>query len=505
MSLLRRVFDSLGLGASPPPSSDVLIARVVSHPALAEPWPHRPELDAAAYLALSDAELEAFTRRGLAARSGLPAVDDLLVDLVALDDDPAAIPVLTRLWQKHPLNRVRAYAADALLTMGTKEAFAALRTMENDWDPLSLRICAESLLLDADAVEALRYRLRRVHAGDRSSLRLLCVVCDVARHARESRAEAIQRFVWTRPFMDFAASVLLEEDDRLVRSARAFLRHVVGEDVVAAVAALPRKPPVAPRRTWGDSYRAPAQRTLAEPWSAYAGAGPIDGPLREEAMRAATELMQRMARNADLLNQRLRAVDWPLPWYARQPAGTKASLLETFPGYRGEERAADYPDLLGHLVALSEAVEAPIPVALEAYWREVGGISWALEEDAPLPSWLDVTDAASFETLEVLSLPELWNWVVRWKDEADAYGIALVGPLELSLRYGMAIDATRASVRLPSYEADPLVHGPPGDPRFVSYLRHAFAWGGLPGLSTLPRTSKIDAIVKELTRDLEPF
>lgn len=511
MTFLRRLFGARPLDAlfgARAVDPAVLLERIASHPALAEPWPRRPELDSDAYLALTFAEHDALSKEALRARSGLPPIEDLVADLRALAPDPSCVALLAKIWQRHPLNALRAPAAAGLLALGTSsgEARRALMVMETDWDPLSVRVVADALIFDPAGLDALAYRIQRARRGDRAAMRLLRGVLRVASVPRDGMEAALSAVVHARPFLTLAAELLTL--DEVAEDARDFLRAAPRE-VVRELIVGKRATPQTPRSTWGAGYRTPTERHLvAEPWDTYAALGPIDGALREEALRAATDLMRRVARNADVVHQRLRSAGWPVPWFGRMPPDRKATYREAFADHVGPDREAAHPDLDAHLAALTEAIGGPVPVALEAFWREVGGISWVSAEEDVLPSWLTrVGLGAEMGGVELLSLPECFDGVADWQRDVATDGIELAGPLSLSLRFGTESTLAPAAIVLPSYEADPWVVGT--GMRLVPYLRHVFAWGGLVGLAHLDRSvsdhAEIAAVLRELTRDLEPF
>lgn len=210
-------------------------------------------------------------------------------------------------------------------------------------------------------------------------------------------------------------------------------------------------------------------------------------------MAVATQMMRVVARNTDLLQQRLRERGWPLfEPFARMPPGRLATDRNAF---TGERRVAAFPDLDGHLRAL-EKVVGLVPASLEAFWREVGGFIFDDDIDGPRPRWMREVREDHERALNVPSLPELW-----WTHGAKAR-TPLV--LELDVFPWPGEDAP-ASIVLPDHALDPVVRNVPGAPRFVPYLRNAFRWGGLPGLAYVERSAELDRVIAELTEGLEPF
>lgn len=164
--------------------------------------------------------------------------------------------------------------------------------------------------------------------------------------------------------------------------------------------------------------------------------------------------------------------------------------------FTGEARSLAFPDLEGHLHALS-AIAGPVPVALEAFWREVGGAAFWADMEGPRPAWAHAFREQDERAFAMLSLPELWLTL----------GARPRAPITLELD-GLTVwgdEDEPVAIVLPDHPLDPIVRNAPGAPRFVAYLRNAFAWAGLPGLAYVERSAKLEELITELTDGLQPF
>src|SRR5262249_3743323 len=132
-------------------------------------------------------------------------------------------------------------------------------------------------------------------------------------------------------------------------------------------------------------------------WDELRSHDALGGDLFEEAKAVAKETMTRVARNADLLGERLAALGWR-PLY---------SELRTRP------RAED-----GKVMRrIEEIIGAPLPVSFRAFWEAVGGINfvWDYESgeapDLGLKLPMDEMDPLCVDAPEIVThLFEEWEY-----------------------------------------------------------------------------------------------
>lgn len=249
--------------------------------------------------------------------------------------------------------------------------------------------------------------------------------------------------------VDLAAR--LRHHDTIGASARALLASAPHDLAVAAVERYPYEP-VLPRVAMPEPcdflarYTA-GDRTVWNELVEHAVAIAQHPELRDEARAVAGELMKRVRHNTDAVRATLREAGAQIA--DEEPAGGDIQL-EAF---------------------------GPLPLALDAFWRETGSIALA-----PVGAFsIHGFELGGLEPLAVLGVRAVAS-------QLDAYARAvaeshpeIVGPLALAFAPG-----SPASIELPpptpADAVDPRVHHGRHRVRFVEYLRHAFRWGGFDGL-----------------------
>jgi hypothetical protein len=195
----------------------------------------------------------------------------------------------------------------------------------------------------------------------------------------------------------------------------------------------------------------------------------IDGEFRDEVTEVAEAAMRRVAQNADLIADRLRALGW------------KASFhdLRTLPNVSDQAVFARIVEISG----------APVPPTLLAFWRVVGGINWVWDYDASVaqPNLGFELPPEDYDALCVYAPGVVMYLFDEWMDQKERSDPELLHPFRIVLAPDYLHKANISGgspycIEVPFLGADPLFaderHGLP----FLDYLRLAFRWAGFPGL-----------------------
>jgi hypothetical protein len=200
---------------------------------------------------------------------------------------------------------------------------------------------------------------------------------------------------------------------------------------------------------------------------------------RAEAAAVARALMQRVRQNRDLVRAVL--------------LGSGARLAPEAPPARAEDLEA--------VVSLG----GPLPLALEAFWRVVGGIALVPDPENPYdygPCSLEQTGIhlLSLDSLWLAGANEVGASLDSYRDAIECAAPDPAGPLDLELSpdYLHKQDISGGApyaVRLPAADArealDPTLREERHEASLVGYLRLAFASGGFPllALASRPRSA----------------
>jgi len=218
----------------------------------------------------------------------------------------------------------------------------------------------------------------------------------------------------------------------------------------------------------------------------------VDGEFREEVLEVAEAAMRRVAQNADLISERLRALGWQ-------------ALLAKYHDLRTLPKATDKTVF----TRIEEISEAPIPLTLLAFWRIVGGINWVWDYDASVPQ-PDLGFDLPTEEYDALcidaasSVAYLFDEWIDQKQQADSD----------SLRIDLAPDylhkanisgGTPYCIEVPFVGADPVFAYERHELPFLDYLRLAFRWAGFPGLDRHANRSDVLNFVVRFRKELIPF
>jgi hypothetical protein len=406
-------------------------------------------------------------------------------------------------------------AGHALYEMGTPEAWAALKAQLDDSKHLS-RFLAIKATFAMEGEQAYDDFKPRFDAPDRDDpvpyevLRFLAPA-GVATSAPMWREHAQDILAQDQRWLELSAR--LRRHEHLGRDARRVLRHAppAMRDAAlahtrAAEARFHRPVPVRSHRD-GMLLKRYEAGAFEPVWRELRSHPRIDGDFREEALEVATATMRRVAHNADLLADRLRARGW-------RALSAEYSDLRTAPSPGDETTFARIAEISG----------APLPPSLEAFWRTVGGINWvwdykvdpvapdlgvsfALDDDIDPPG---IFTMAEMDPLCVAP-PGITGYLIdEWTTREPEPDPDLVEPFSIDLSPDYLHKANVSgggpyAIRVPFLGADPLFSNERHRLPFVDYLRLAFAWAGFPGLEEYAERSEVQRFVAAFGRDLMPF
>lgn len=480
-----------------------VLAFVESHRVVKGPLEARVSVRYDELVAMEEDARLALLRPGIEAIRAVPdyrEVCDAIGKLGRARFEPA-VPLLAKLWAACPILPVRAAAGNALFAIDTPDAHDALESTEADSDQLSGFLAAKSRL-HRDPAAAYAVTLANVESAkngdvvaERAARETLALLCSWGTRGEErlySLATGPKILRDDQRWIDLVA--ILRLDPAMSAAARAVLGELTAEERASAIERHPAPPRPAPHRGVHGVRDHFARWRSGEhgAWDELAAIGDIEGDLREEAHALAGAIMSRVASNADRVTERLREIGWPLDGGAR-----RAPLL----------------DLDDRIARLEHLTGGRVPVALEAFWKYVGAIDWAPRSGAQMERWVDLE--IGHEVVDPLVLDDLeyaWVSVDEWLESVELDGgVEVTGPLILTvapdhfLKLGISGGAPYA-FELPDGGADPMLLHAPERLRLVAYLRHAFRWGGLPGVARSKRAGPtIASALAKLVADLEPF
>jgi len=222
-------------------------------------------------------------------------------------------------------------------------------------------------------------------------------------------------------------------------------------------------------------------------WEEVTGLGPqASEPANASAVNAlARETMQRALRNVEALTSLLPSIGWQFKFPMSGPPSNYC--VHARPQADVQERIAELEALCG-----------PLPASIRAWWEVVGTVCFMREppanQEMPLPDPLVVGPIESV----ILEFHE-------WASDLDRRR------LEPRFRAPLAPDELHKDnisggapyeLELPSPAADGVLLNEWHNATFVSYLRDAFRWAGVPGWSRAPHTA---ARVAAIRRELRPI
>ncbi|MCG8594045.1 MAG: hypothetical protein MI785_06680 [Kiloniellales bacterium] len=490
-----------------PPREAEILRELQNSILFAPGFPKRICYSQARWATLSEQEIEEWRRPQLEAIERAGNSWRRLESLVRRLADaryPPAIPTLAELWRGCALAPVRTSVGHALFAMHRDEARSILESMIEDSDPLSVFLGVRAVF-DRDPARAYEH-LEPYFMGARvesaavavKTLELLTPEsgpqqsgCEIWSGAAPHASE------WLKldpRWLDLCAH--LRHDGVFGEAARAVLRGADPDDCLAALnRAREMEPPQAitiKETREGDlltRYRAGA---FDEVWRELRSHQRIDGAYRDEVLEVAEETMKRVARNVDLVSERLRSEGW-------------CALF-------GELRCFPSSDDLEVFRRIEAITEGPLPPSLSAFWMVVGGIDWVwdYQSDDYVP---DLGVELSLDEMDPLSIDPA-NRVTylfeEWELQKVQLDSDLVDPFRLDLSaddlHKMNVSGGASyGVELPFFGADPVFVNEPHGLPFVDYLRLCFRWAGFPGLEAHGEREDVQSFVRTFGQGLEPF
>jgi len=416
----------------------------------------------------------------------------------------AALPTLAQLWRECALVPVRVAAGHALFAMGTDEARSVLESMIEDSDHLSVFLGVKAVF-DRDPSQAYNYFERRYREPrpESPAVALQAISLFAPGSFSFKDGKAVPRWIeprapsWLKQdprWLDLCAR--LRRDPVFGGVARDVLRYADASDMRAALERVRRaEPPKAIElRLTRDGdlvgrYRAGEFEAV---WREIRAQGDVGGAFRAEVLEVAEETMRRVARNADLITERLRGEGW------------RALMGEP----RTPPSAGDAPQF----DRIESITGGLLPPSLRAFWTIVGGIDWVWDYkcDQPLPDLgvglpMDEMDPLCVEPASVIAY--LFE---EWEEQRKQPDPDLVDPFRLSLAPDYLHKANISggapyTIELPFHGADPVFAYERHELPFVDYLRLSFRWSGFPGLDEHGGREDVRRFVRRFGRDLEPF
>jgi hypothetical protein len=415
-----------------------------------------------------------------------------------------AIPLLARLWRERIHRPLRIDVGHALFAMKSDEARSALEAMIEDADHLS-RFLGIRAVFERDPDRAYDYFERRFHDTNSVSVGVAKAALhifvpttvsfvDGKRIPRWTEARAPSWLKQDPRWLDLCAG--LRNHDVFGRSARAVLRHADPDDTAAALHRARRGEP--PRRVQRrttrvgsllDGYKSGAFEAV---WREIRSLGDIDGDLRAEVLDVAEETMRRVARNADVITERLRALGW-------------RALM-------GKLRTLPSADDAKQFDRIESITGGPLPPSLRAFWTIAGGIDWVWDYKCgqPPPELGVDLPIDEMDPLCVDPAGVVGYLLEEWEEQRKQPDPDLVDPFRLSLAPDYLHKANISggapyTIELPFFGADPLFAYERHELPFVDYLRLSFSWAGFPGLDEHGDREDVQRFVSTFGQGLEPF
>jgi hypothetical protein len=419
----------------------------------------------------------------------------------------AAVPLLAVLWADCALEPVRNAAGHALRAIGTPEARRALLDLIEDSDQLSVYL-AVAAVFDEDAAAAfdrfsLYFEPGRVTqpGGDVIPNNVLATFAPSS-FAAERNGEMTPRWAdskapsWLRQDPRWVRlCVALRHDKPLGHAAREVLRYadpdLVGRALEESLAGEGPRVVRPATKAAGDLLARYRRGEHGPVWNELRSYEALAGDLLEEARAVAKETMTRVARNADLLGDRLAVSGWR-PLY---------SELRTRP------RAEDWEVMR----RIEETTGTPLPVSLRAFWEAVGGINFVWDYKSGDPPDLGVDLPIDEMDPLCVDAPEVVTHVFdMWEEQRSGIDPELVDPFHLDLAPDYLHKANTSGggpygIELPFLGADPIFANEAHELPFVDYLRLCFRWAGFPRLERHADRPGVRAFLEVMNQGLEPF
>jgi len=255
-------------------------------------------------------------------------------------------------------------------------------------------------------------------------------------------------------------------------------------------------PPAPPRvRRDGNLLKRYQAGEFEQVWRDIRAHERIDGGFRDEVIEVAEAAMRRVAQNADLIAERLRAAGW-------------LALLASYQDLRTPPK----PDDSAVFARIEEISGAPVPPTLLAFWRVVGGINWVWDYKASVaqPSLGFDLPPEEHDALCLDAPGDISYLLDEWIDEKARYEPDLLHPFRIDLAPDDFHKANISGggpycIKVPFPGADPLFEDERHELPFLDYLRLAFRWAGFPGLDRHAERCDVQDFVARFGKDLLPF
>jgi hypothetical protein len=433
---------------------------------------------------------------------GIPAIETVgrdqdrhlrdLVNLLGRERYAPGAPLLARLWKDCALHNVWVAVGHALFEIATPEAMAVLLSFIEDHDGFARHMAVKAAFA-AGSTAAFDYLDERFGIAE----------------GRHWIWPYVLRFLWNGgvgPTLDdrlkeprwLQACARHRQHPVLGYDAREVLRVATAMDVEKALreAKAAEAPPAPPRvRRDGNLLKRYQAGEFEQVWRDIRAHEHIDGGFRDEVIEVAEAAMRRVAQNADLIAERLRAAGW---------LALSASYQDL--------RTPPKPDDPAIFARIEEISGAPVPPTLLAFWRVVGGINWVWDYNASVaqPNLGFDLPPEEHDALCVDAPSFISCLFDEWIDEKASYVPDLLHPFQIGLAPD---DFTKANIsgggpyciEVPFPGADPLFADERHKLPFLDYLRLAFRWAGFPGLDRHAERRDVQDFVARFGEGLLPF
>ncbi len=469
------------------------LSELLASPLFEPDFPKRPQVDVYQFARLSKSECNDLHDPSLEAieRDDVVGAEGLIAELDRAKYAPA-VPALVQIWHNCAHWPIWTATGHALFEIGTEAAWSALESGLEDHDDFARFMALKVIFMRAPekSYDLLAYRFaqkneRLVPDG------ILSFLLNDHEH-RKLIFNSDPR--WLELF------VRLRRDENYGPGIRQVLCHFdspLRDAAIARAMDAEAKVPAPPVRTHRDGvllsrYRAGETEAV---WRDIRAHGNIDGEFREEVLEVADAVMTRVAQNADLISERLRACGWRV-------------LLSDMTDLRTAPQDSD-----AHVFSqIEEITGALIPPTLLSFWRNVGGINWVwdYELDDPTPDLgLDIK-IVEMDPLCINPPGVLTYLFEEWIDQKRHIIKGLEEPFQIELAADVYHKANYSGggpygILIPFHGADPLFDGEEHNLPFIDYLRLAFRWAGFPGLEDHADREDVQRFVTEFTKDLVPF
>lgn len=473
-------------------------------------FPKRRRYSHAEWAGLDEEELARSHEPGLIAIRRVKNAWDLAdaVNQLGKAKHTAAVPLMAELWADCALQPVRNAAGHALRAIGIPEARRALLDLIEDSDHLSVYLAVAAVFDENEASAFDRFSHyfdpgRAAQTGGAVIPNAVLATFAPSSFAAGGNVELTPQWAdsrapsWLRRDLRWVKlCVVLRHDKQLGHTARAVLRYADPDLVGPALEEVQacEGPRIVRRATKAASdLLARYLRGEHGPvWNELRSHEALGGDLLAEAQELAKETMTRVARNADLLGERLASLGWR-PLY---------SELRTTP--RAEDQEV--------MRRIEEITGTPLPVSLRAFWEAVVGINfvWDYESgEAPdlgmgLP--MDEMDPLCVDAPVVVT-----HVFEEWEEQRSGIDPELADPFNLDLAPDYLHKANISGggpygIELPFLGADPVFANEAHELPFVDYLRLCFRWAGFPRLERYADRPDVHRFLEEvMNKGLEPF